>query len=369
MRVIVIGAGILGANAAFHLARAGAEVTVLDPLLEGRATAAGAGIVCPWPSARTDPGWYGFATAAARHYPTLIEALAAGGETDTGYRRSGALVLPGPDGTLEAAEARILARLPDAPEAGTLSRLAPQEARALFPALNPDLPALHLTGGARVDGRRLAAALLRDAERHGARRIADPALDLVTTGGRVTGVLTPDARLEADEVLLCAGAWAPPLLSALNLGLNVQPQRGQIAHFHLQGQDTAAWPVLLPQSGHYMLAFEGSRIVAGATRETGSGFDPRLTAAGAKEVLDNALALAPGLANATLLEFRIGLRPAGPDLAPQLGRAPGWEGLTIGNALGPSGLTLGPLAGALLADLVLGRPPSLDLAPYAPFPA
>ncbi|MCR0984288.1 NAD(P)/FAD-dependent oxidoreductase [Roseomonas populi] len=367
MQVVVIGAGILGASAAFHLARAGAGVTVLDPMLEGRATAAGAGIICPWPSARTDPGWYALAAAAARHYPGLIEALAAEGETDTGYRKVGALILPGPDGTLEDTEARILARLAAAPEAGALSRLTPAEACALFPPLHPDLPALHLTGGARVDGRRLAAALLRAAERHGARRLPVPALDLAITGGRVTGVFTPDARLEADETLLCAGAWAPPLLSALDLGLKVQPQRGQIAHFHLQGQDTAAWPVLLPQSGHYMLAFEGSRIVAGATREAGSGFDPRLTAAGAKEVLDNALAIAPGLATATLLEFRIGLRPAGPDLSPRLGRAPGTLGLTVGNALGPSGLTFGPLAGALLADLILGRPAALDLAAYAPF--
>jgi len=48
MRVIVIGAGILGASAAYHLSSAGAEVEIVDAAHQGRATQAGAGIICPW---------------------------------------------------------------------------------------------------------------------------------------------------------------------------------------------------------------------------------------------------------------------------------------------------------------------------------
>ena len=54
MRVIVIGAGVLGASAAFHAALAGAQVVLVDQAHDGRATAAGAGIVCPWLSGSTD---------------------------------------------------------------------------------------------------------------------------------------------------------------------------------------------------------------------------------------------------------------------------------------------------------------------------
>ena len=367
-RVTIIGAGILGASAAWHLARAGARVTLLDPMLDGRATAAGAGIVCPWPSTRTDPRWYDLAAAAARAYPALIDALAAEGETDTGYRVVGALILPGPDGTLDETEARLRTRLPQAPEAGTVTRLPPGGARALVPPLHPDLPALHLSGGARVDGRRLAASLLRAAQRHGARLVPAAATALLLDGPRIAGAATAEATFEADETLLCAGAWAPPLLAPLGLALPVEPQRGQIAHLHLRGAATEAWPVLLPLSGHYLLAFEDGRVVAGATRETGSGFDHRLTASGVAEVLNNALAIVPGLADATLLEIRIGLRPLGPALPPLLGRAPDFQGLTIGNGLGPTGLTIGPFAGRLLAELVLGGEPAFPLADYAPIP-
>ncbi|AWV24041.1 Glycine/D-amino acid oxidases family [Roseomonas mucosa] len=172
--------------------------------------------------------------------------------------------------------------------------------------------------------------------------------------------------LEADETVLAAGAWAPPLLAPLGLELAVQPQRGQILHLRLPGVDTRHWPVLLPMSSHYLLAFDDSRVVVGATRETGSGFDHRFTAAGIRQVLDNALGVAPGLADATLHEMRIGFRPMGPDIRPLLGRAAGLEGLVIANGLGAGGLTMGPYAGALLAQLVLTGRTEIPLEPYDP---
>jgi hypothetical protein len=66
-------------------------------------------------------------------------------------------------------------------------------------------------------------------------------------------------------------------------------------HISLGEVDTSRWPVVLPgASGHYLLAFDDGRIVAGATRETGSGFDYRITPAGLAEILEQALAIAPG---------------------------------------------------------------------------
>src|SRR5271168_2956333 len=71
MRIAVVGAGILGASAAYHLAAAGAKVVLVDDVAQGRATAAGAGIICPWPSLVEDPAWYLLASAGARYYPKL----------------------------------------------------------------------------------------------------------------------------------------------------------------------------------------------------------------------------------------------------------------------------------------------------------
>ena len=76
--------------------------------------------------------------------------------------------------------------------------------------------------------------------------------------------------------------------------------------------------------------------------------------------------MAPGLGPATLIETRIGFRPMRPGGRPLLGTVPGWDHLVVGNGLGPSGLTMGPYAGKLLATLALGEAPELDLAPHAP---
>ncbi|HWX48018.1 MAG TPA: FAD-binding oxidoreductase [Roseomonas sp.] len=366
MRVIVVGAGVLGASAAYHLAAGGAEVVILDPMVEGRATAAGAGIVCPWRSAVADPDWYRLSNGGAHDYPTLVAQLAEEGEAELGYRRVGALIIAGEDGGLDEAERRIRARLPAAPQAGTLHHLSPTEARQLFPPLRPDEPALHLSGAARVDGRLLAAALLRAAIRRGAEVHRDAVTGLIGTVSRVQGVRAGRREFHADAVLLAAGAWAPPLLAPLGLDLAVVPQRGQILHLVLPGQQTRDWPVLLPMTSHYLLAFDDSRVVVGATRETGSGFDHRFTAGGVLQVLQQALAAAPGLASATLHEMRIGMRPMSPDLKPLLGPVPGIEGLVIGNGLGASGLTIGPYAGRLLAQHLLRGEAEISLAPYDP---
>ncbi len=77
MRIVIIGAGVLGASTAFHLAGMGARVTVIDANLEGRATAAGAGIICPWVSGVDDPIFYRL-YAARRRLLSAIDRRSGG---------------------------------------------------------------------------------------------------------------------------------------------------------------------------------------------------------------------------------------------------------------------------------------------------
>ncbi len=90
---IVVGSGILGASTAYHLAKAGANVTIVDRQQLGQATDAGAGIVCPWLSQRRNKAWYKIVKGGARYYSSLIQQLEEDGETDTGYNRVGAISL------------------------------------------------------------------------------------------------------------------------------------------------------------------------------------------------------------------------------------------------------------------------------------
>jgi D-amino-acid dehydrogenase len=363
MRIVIIGAGVLGASAAFHLARAGAPVTVIDAHLDGRATAAGAGIICPWVSGVEDQAFYRLYAGGGEYYPELIAALADAGETDLGYRRAGAMLVSDNPAELAWIERSVGQRA--AAAMGEVTRLPEREARELFPPLRAGLGGVLVSGGARVDGRRLAAALLRGASSCGASAVRGRAA-LVVEADRVAGVDVGGERIAADRVIVTAGAWADDLLRPFGLGLWVEPQRGQIVHLRLEGVETEDWPVILPPGSHYIVPFDGGRVVAGATRENGAGFDYRVTAAGQAEVLSEALAIAPGLGVATMTETRVGFRPVGTGGRPLLGWVRGVEGLAVGNGLGAAGLTIGPFAGRLLADLVMGRAGLMDLAPFDP---
>ncbi|MFY9926995.1 MAG: FAD-binding oxidoreductase, partial [Streptosporangiaceae bacterium] len=188
--------------------------------------------------------------------------------------------------------------------------------------------------------------------------------------GHVNAIQLNGERLPADAVVAATGAWTTSFLAPAGITVRVEPQRGQIVHIGV-GPDgatpTSRWPVVLPSAtGHYLLAFDDSRVVAGATRETGAGFDARVTPGGLAEVLANALSVAPGLSDGTVLETRVGLRPAGPDQRPLLGPVPDLDGLVVATGLGASGLTLGPLTGRIAAQVALGQPPGFDLTPFNP---
>jgi D-amino-acid dehydrogenase len=370
MRLIVVGSGIVGASCAYTASRLGADVMLTDAALPGQATAAGAGIVCPWPSSLAhDPVWYEFACAAARDYPRLVAELASIGETEVGYRQVGGLILA--DSAEQAGEVTrgLRARSADAPEIGEVSALTGAEARGMFPPLRGDGAAVRVGGACRVDGRLMAGSLARAAAVRGT-VITTSHAELVCRAGRAVGVKVKGQLVEADAVVAAAGAWTTSFLEPAGVTVTVRPQRGQITHLSVEPADTSGWPVVLPtSSSHYLLAFGGSRIVVGATRETGSGFDYRVTSGGLAEVLGQALAVAPGLATATYLETRVGFRPVGPDVRPLLGPVPGVDGLVVATGLGANGLTLGPYAGAIAARVALGEPAGIDLAPVNPLRA
>jgi D-amino-acid dehydrogenase len=368
LRLVVVGSGIVGASCAYAASSLGAEVVLVDAAKPGRATAAGAGIICPWSARVTDPAWCALAYAAAREYPALIARLADVGETDVGYRQVGALALAERDEDREQIRQALLVRRAEAPEIGEVAELSGAEAQGLWPPLRADAAAVYIGGAARVDGQKLAAALARAAVRQGA-VVREGEAHLARGRGRVAGVRLGDELIDADVVVAATGAWTRSFLEPAGLAVPVEAQRGQIMHISLGEVDTSRWPVLLPgASGHYLLAFDDGRIVAGATRETGSGLDYRITPAGLAEILEQALAVAPGLAGGTYLETRVGFRPMGPGIRPLLGPVPGLDGLVVATGLGASGLTMGPLAGSLVAQAALGLPPAIDLEPFAPLP-
>ncbi|MEG7967143.1 NAD(P)/FAD-dependent oxidoreductase [Bacillus cereus group sp. Sample30] len=360
---IVVGAGILGASTAYHLAKAGANVTIVDRQQVGQATDAAAGIVCPWLSQRRNKAWYKIVKGGARYYSSLIQQLEEDGETDTGYNRVGAISLHTDEKKLDQMEERAYKRREDAPEIGEITRLSAEETKKLFPALSEEYSCVHISGAARVNGRLLRNALISAAKKHGATFIKGDAV-LVHEGSQITGVKVNDETILAEKVIVTAGAWANEILNPLGINFLVTFQKGQIVHLQMENTATENMPVVMPPNDQYILTFDNGHVVIGATHENNTGFDQRVTAGGLHEVFHKAITVAPGLENATMLETRVGFRPFTPGFLPVIGPLPNFEGILVANGLGASGLTAGPYLGSELAKLALGQPIELDLNDY-----
>ncbi|MBO1913914.1 FAD-dependent oxidoreductase, partial [Microvirga sp. 3-52] len=110
----------------------------------------------------------------------------------------------------------------------------------------------------------------------------------------------------ADKVLVTAGAWAGELLAPLGINLQVKGQKAQIAHLQLDNNSTENWPVVMPPSNQYILAFDNGRIVIGATHEDDMEYNHKVTAGGLHEIFDKAISIAPGLAEGEFIEARVG---------------------------------------------------------------
>jgi D-amino-acid dehydrogenase len=367
--VVVIGGGLMGWSTAYRLASDGVPTLVVDRADAGYATQAGAGIISPGASQQAPGPFYDLAKEAVRYYPRLLDELAADSAGDTGYEVVGSLFIARDE--IEAAELpevyeQMVARRDSGMgNIGELTMLTPREAQRHFPPL-ADLPgAIHLSGAARVNGRLLQVALRRGAETRGA-VAREGSASIVMNGDRASGVSIDSEFVAAGAVVIAGGAWSSSLGEEIGIRLPIYPQRGQIIHLHMQDADTSAWPIIQGFLSHYILTFRPNRVVAGATREHDSGYDVRMTAGGVQEVLNVALGIAPGLADAKIAEIRIGLRPYSPDQLPVLGHAPGKENVFLCTGHGPSGLQLGPFSGAVVAALITGRDPGCDVSPFLP---
>ncbi len=364
--LIVIGGGIVGMSAAYHAVLAGARTLLVDRADVGKASLAGAGIIAPQTSAIESEDWYKLALAAFAYYPQLVSKLQAAGISDTGYAPTFSLIVAvSEDEDERFAKAQQLMQMRQerfgSPTADQLYTLDDEGAKQLFPPIAPLRAGVCFKGAARVDAAKIMKAMQQVAQqRHGLHIRRDNVQRLIMRDDSLDAIVVSGERISANSFLIAGGAWSPALADQLNFKLPVVPQRGQIAHLMLPGVDTRDWPVILAFHGHYMVPWPDSRIMVGATREF-VGYAPHTTVKGINELLSEALRVAPGLAEASIGEVKVGLRPGSPDSLPILGQLSTTKNVYLATGHGANGLQLGPYTAKLVAELALGQQPALAL--------
>jgi glycine oxidase len=314
---VVIGGGVIGLSVAWRAARAGLEVAVVDPDPGSGASHYAAGMIAPISEAEFgEEDVVNVNRASAAGYPSFVADIEADSGRTTGYRQCGTLHV-----ALDADEHAALERAYQHRKAMGLPvvRLSAHETRELEPGLAPSIRSGMLANSDHiVDPRALTGALVTACANlrvaiHRSRGA------VWVEAGRVRGVdLDNDERIEADQVVVAAGCWSGTVLGVpLEDSPPVRPVKGQI--LRLRGSaDMLSRTIRSSQV--YVLPRGDGRVVIGGTIEE-RGFDTRVFAGAVLELLRDARALIPDVAELELVEASAGLRPGSPDNAPIVGAA------------------------------------------------
>lgn len=363
-KVAIIGAGVVGASAAYFLSKEKQlDVTLFDEGT-GQGTSASAGIISPWLSRRRNKEWYRMVKAGAAFYPPFLKEVMNGADIPTSvYRKVGTLLFKHKPAYLEEMLTIGKKRREHAPEIGELSILSPEEIRQKIPYYTGTQSAVWASGGARVDGSELVSLLVEKAQENGATFIQEEAF--LAKKEKSYLVSSPTHQETVDSVILAAAAWLPDLLHPLGYTVDVRPQKGQLVELRLEGIHTDTWPVIMPEGEKDIIPFDEGHIIIGATHEDEAGFNLTIEKEKLQPMIKTAAKVfSAQLAQAKIVEYRSGTRAYTSDYAPFFGEVPASENLFAASGLGATGLTAGPLVGKALSELVLKKEPSLAVKDY-----
>jgi D-amino-acid dehydrogenase len=286
----------------------------------------------------------------------LYRELAEKGGFDFGFRQAGSMTVFFSDHGLAHGreEARLLG------EAGvTVQMLDGAAARAAEPAIKAGVVgAMRCPEDALLVPDRFVKGLARLAASRGVRILTGhEAIGFRTADGRIAGIDTTRGRIEADTVVLAAGAWSPEVGRALGLRVPIQPAKGYSLTY--RRPERGPQIPLLPAEGRFSVTPMGEFLRFGGTLEI-AGMDLSIKRRRVEALRRNALRCVEGADTLELLEIWRGLRPCTPDGLPLVGRSRRFQNLVVAAGHAMVGMSLGPVTGKLVALLAAGGTPPPD---------
>jgi glycine oxidase len=362
---LIVGGGVIGLSLAFELAGRGTSVRLLDRSEPGReASWAGAGILPPANRATATHPFDQLRALSHELHPQWAARLLEETGIDNGYRPCGGLSLARSAG--EAASLHAFAEM-----LRDLEIAIEQVARDTLSELEPALRELANSGDLKAAYLLPGESQLRNPDHLKALRVAAEQRGVVieegvevsgfeVTDNRMTSVHTNVGRLEADRFCITSGAWSRTLLKQLGISTGIMPVRGQMVMFKCESRP---FRHVLSEGPRYLVPRDDGRVLVGSTEEE-VGFDKSTTEEGLGELADLARGLVPQLKQAPIEKTWAGLRPGSFDGFPYIGRLPELDNAFAAAGHFRSGLHLSTGTAVVVAQLVCGETPEIDLSPF-----
>jgi sarcosine oxidase subunit beta len=363
--VIVVGAGVHGASLAFHLARRGARVLVLErSTVAAAATGRSSGFV------RMHYDLESESRLAWASFPYFRDWAGLVGEGDPGFVRTGFLEI----GTAAMAD-HLRANVAIQQRIGIPTGVVgAAEVADLVPGIVTDdiVAAAWEPESGYADPSATAAGLLAAARRDGARLIQGCRVDRVDqVGDRVTGVRTDQGAFGAPVVVDAAGAWAADLAATVGLDVPVRAWRHDTAYFGLPEGRTTDFPIVIDDIGGVYFRPEGRELMLvglEAGNEVGGSPDRPLgavTPAMTEEMVELLCRRVPWMTAGTFRTAHGGQDGITPDQRAILCQA-GPDGFYLACGFSGTGFKTAPAIGLCMTELILdGRASTVDISGYA----
>jgi glycine oxidase len=361
VRVVVAGGGVIGCATADELARAGADVTLFERRAPGaEASGAAAGMLSAFGGGERTL-FQDLAVASWRLYPTVAADLKTRTGIDVELITRGALYVLFTDGEVREAEGLLASSLARDFDVSVFDarRLHEREPALMMAARG----ALFIGGDYGINNERLVAAYAAAAAGAGVKVCSGAEVSrVVVEDGRARGVVVAGETMEADAVLLAAGAWSGTLAASFGARLPVGPARGQMLALDHR-------PPLVSHCIHagevYLVPRGGGELLVGATVER-VGFRAEVTAGGIGGLLTGAVEAVPALADRAITRTWYGFRPQAVDGLPILGPWPGIAGLWVATGHFRNGIVLAPITARLMTEWMLEGTPSIAVPDFLP---
>ena len=361
--IAIIGGGVIGLTLARRLATSVSSLAVIDgSAATPPATLAAAGMLAPsFEEGVYGEALYAFSAASLALWPAFAAELEAETGVDVDFRNDGVLGVAFSEGEAVALEKKCA----DLAARGASVRiLTGDAARAAEPALSSGVvAAMEAAEDAQVDPAKLTRALHAAIVARGGVVVSDIVQEVAAPNdGWLLRLANGDA-IKAGQVVMAVGAakhW--PL---------ADPPRAPVFPVKGEAFSVAAAPSLslvrvIRTRGAYLCPKAGGRVVIGATEEARRD-DLTVSPDAVAGLRAAAVRAAPAVADCAEIARWAGLRPATPDGAPILGRAPSWP-RRLWAALGHyrNGVLLAPASAESLAAEILGETPDFDLSAFLP---
>ncbi len=362
--VVIIGAGISGAATAYELAVAGLDVVLLDRW--GPAAMASGWTLAGVRQSGRHPAELPLARKAVAMWADLAERL----DGTTHYRRHGNLRLARTEAEVPVIQALVEEQLAAGLDIEFLSDNS--QIRAIAPAISDHVMAASIcSSDGHADPQATVESFVRAAERAGATlRFGERALAIETDDGRVTGVRTDREVIPAGRVVLAAGVFGNELLEPLGLRVPLEvPMVTLVRSIPCETKLEQVIGVANADCGGRQEADGRWRVTSGLVPwHGGMQATPRPavhpSAASILQTIGLFSAVVPAFSEARVEDVWAGLIDLTPDALPVIEAPVEIAGLTIAMGFSGHGFCLGPLTGRILACLVQGQEPDVDLSPF-----